>query len=103
MTISEALTIERADPKRLIFESFRIDGITAEECRSIFVDWALSLPEGVDPAEAARLLLDAHAPKAQAAGEAGHPMVKVLVDGATAIAATPRRKGGRAGRFAENE
>ncbi|AUH66210.1 hypothetical protein [Paracoccus zhejiangensis] len=97
------LTLELADPKRLIFESFRIEGITPEECRSIFVDWALSLPEGVDAADAARLLLETHAPKAQAAGEAGHPMVKVLVEGATAARTTPRRKGGRAGRFAEME
>lgn len=103
MTTSDPLTLDRADPKRLVFESFRIDGITPEECRSIFVDWALSLPEGVNAGAAARLLLDAYAPKAQAAGEVGHPMVKVLVEGATAAEVTPRRKGGRAGRFAENE
>lgn len=100
---SDPLTLDRADPKRLVYESFRIEGITPEECRSIFVDWALSLPEGVDAAEAARLLLDAYAPKAQAAGEVGHPMVKVLVDGASASVTTPRRKGGRAGRFAGTE
>ncbi|MFV0300928.1 MAG: hypothetical protein ACK5IP_08650 [Paracoccus sp. (in: a-proteobacteria)] len=103
MTISEPLTLERADPKRLICESFRIDGITSEECRSVFVDWALSLPEGVDAGAAARMLLDAYAPKARAAGEAAHPMIKVLVDGAAASTETPRRKGGRAGRFARSE
>jgi hypothetical protein len=31
------------DPKGLIREAFRIDGITDAECRSIFVDWALSV------------------------------------------------------------
>ncbi|MCC6000153.1 MAG: hypothetical protein JJU19_04720 [Pararhodobacter sp.] len=36
------------DPKGLIRESYRIDGITAAECRSILMDWALSLPHGQD-------------------------------------------------------
>ncbi len=31
------------DPKELIFEAFRIDGISMGECRSIFIDWALSV------------------------------------------------------------
>jgi len=30
------------DPRGLIFESYRIDGITIEECRMIFLDWALA-------------------------------------------------------------
>ena len=101
-----SLTPEQADPKRLIFESFRIEGISAAECRSIFVDWALSLPAGVDATYAARLLLDVHAPKATAkttgAGEAAHPMIAVLVEGARAPSdQPPRRRGGRAGRFGE--
>lgn len=97
----EMLTIERADPKRLIRESFCIDGITTEECRSIFVDWALSLPQDVGATEAARLVLEAYAPKA-VAGEAAHPMVQVLVEGArTPDGDKPRRRGGRAGRFDE--
>ena len=32
------------DPKGLIREAYSIDGITKAECRSIFLDWALSLP-----------------------------------------------------------
>ena len=32
------------DPKNLIAESYQIEGITASECRSIFLDWALSIP-----------------------------------------------------------
>ena len=35
-----------ADPKGLVRESYAIEGITHWECRSIFVDWALSLPVG---------------------------------------------------------
>ena len=36
------------DPKGLIREAYRIDGITLAECRSIFLDWALSLPAEAD-------------------------------------------------------
>jgi len=36
------------DPKGLIYEAYRIDGITKPECRTIFLDWALSLPVGRD-------------------------------------------------------
>ena len=32
------------DPKNLIADSYKIDGITLSECRSIFLDWALSIP-----------------------------------------------------------
>jgi hypothetical protein len=32
------------DPKNLIAESYQIEGITSSECRSIFLDWALSIP-----------------------------------------------------------
>ena len=32
------------DPKNLIAESYQIEGITSSECRSIFLDWALSTP-----------------------------------------------------------
>ncbi|TRW97719.1 hypothetical protein FNJ84_09550 [Paracoccus sp. M683] len=96
------LTLDGADPKRLIYESLRIPGITPDECRSIFVDWALSLPVGVQPADAARLLLDQYAPKVATAGESAHPMLQILVEGARQPSADqPRRRGGRAGRFAE--
>ena len=40
------------DPKGLIRESYRMEGIGSAECRSIFLDWALSLPEGHDNAAA---------------------------------------------------
>ena len=38
------------DPKGLIRESYRIEGITEGECRSVFLDWALSLPDPPDGA-----------------------------------------------------
>ena len=41
-----------ADPKGLVRESYAIDGITAPECRSVFLDWALSLKAGTEVAAA---------------------------------------------------
>lgn len=79
------------DPKGLVRESYRIAGITAAECRSIFMDWALSLPAATDQREAIRRLLERHgAPE-------GHPMTAVLLEG-LAESPPPRRRGGAAGR-----
>jgi hypothetical protein len=84
-----------ADPKGLIRESFRIDGITDSECRSILVDWALSVPE-IDPRAHIATLLERH-------GDApiDHPMRAVLTEGLE-MPATPTRRGGRAARFGES-
>lgn len=86
------MELSKADPKGLVRESYRIDGITLEECRSIFIDWALSVPVDVDSAEALRSLL-AH----YMAGNENHPMTSVLTD-ALVAPQDPRRRGGRAGR-----
>ena len=67
------------DPKGLIRESYRMEGIGPAECRSIFLDWALSLPDGHDSAAA------------------DHPMTQVLREGKTTLT-TPRRRGGWRGR-----
>ena len=81
------------DPKGLVRESYRMDGITGAECRSIFVDWALSLPLGQDQPAAVRALLAAYGSAAP-----GHPMTAVLTGGLQS-APEPARRGGRAGRF----
>ena len=80
------------DPKGLIAESFRIDGITASECRSIFLDWALSLPPEQETGQALRALLAQHETR-----DPGHPMTEVMRQGLTTMAA-PRRRGGWRGR-----
>ncbi|MBF9029915.1 hypothetical protein HKCCE3408_05885 [Rhodobacterales bacterium HKCCE3408] len=80
-----------ADPKGLIRESYRIEGITEPECRSIFVDWALSTP-GDDPKRLIAELLTRYR-----AGAEDHPMTRVLTEGLEAPKATGRR-GGRAAR-----
>jgi hypothetical protein len=76
------------DPKGLIFESYRIEGITKSECRTIFLDWALSLPMEKDTSETLQLLLSQY-------GEvnADHPMNEVMREGLAGMAA-PRRRGG---------
>jgi hypothetical protein len=86
------MDLGEADPKGLIRESYRIDGITASECRSILVDWALSLPVGSGFADQARLLLAVYGE-----GAPDHPMTVVLTDALSAPEA-PRRRGGRAAR-----
>lgn len=76
------------DPKGLIRESFRIEGIGKSECRSIFLDWALSLPVDTDSNAAIRRLLQRYAD-----APADHPMLEVLQDGLAKMNA-PRRRGG---------
>lgn len=81
------------DPKGLIRESYRIDGITAEECRSIFLDWAISVPVGEDSLDHIRTLLDGYQP-----AHADHPMTLVLKEALTPVEAARRRGGARARR-----
>ncbi|MEO0772736.1 MAG: hypothetical protein AAFZ04_06085 [Pseudomonadota bacterium] len=76
------------DPKGLIREAYLIDGITWDECRSIFLDWALSLPDGQDARAAIDALIERHSDAPM-----GHPMTDVLVEGQGA-AARPKRRGG---------
>ncbi|CUH53017.1 hypothetical protein J7382_08300 [Shimia sp. R11_0] len=82
------MDLSHCDPKGLIHESYRIEGITAAECRSIFLDWALSVPEGIDSRDAIEVLLSAFAAQAP-----DHPMTQVLQDGRVKMA-NPRRRGG---------
>ncbi|MFM7333334.1 MAG: hypothetical protein ACKO1H_02805 [Tabrizicola sp.] len=86
------MELAEADPKGLVRESYRIDGITAGECRSIFMDWALSIPVGRSVPEAVQVLIDTYARPAP-----DHPMSAVLHQ-ALAEPAVPRRRGGRIGR-----
>ena len=86
-----------ADPKGLVRESYLIEGITASECRSIYLDWALSLKAGTDPSEAARVVIAEYA-----MARPGHPMSVILKAG-LAPAPTPRRRGGRAARVGDGQ
>jgi hypothetical protein len=83
------------DPKGLIREAFRIEGITEPECRSILVDWALSV-EGADLRALIAQLLDRHAD-----APADHPMRRVLAEGLSE-GPRPTRRGGRRARVPES-
>jgi hypothetical protein len=86
-----ARDLRELDPKGLIRESYRIDGIGDAECRSIFLDWAISLPAGTD---AHALIPDLLA--LYGAGAPDHPMTAVLREGLSAPAPGGRRGGRRA-------
>jgi hypothetical protein len=79
------------DPKGLIRESYRIEGIGVPECRSIFLDWAISIPAET---EAHSLIPDLLAHYGQDAPD--HPMTQVLREGLAAPAPGGRRGGRRA-------
>ncbi|MGF1445162.1 MAG: hypothetical protein ACFBRM_03065 [Pikeienuella sp.] len=79
------------DPRALIAEAYRIEGLMEADARAIFFDWALALPEGVEPGPAAARLIEAYAVPAD------HPMTELL---RAAIAGRPAgttaiRRGGR--------
>lgn len=83
---------DELDPKGLIRESYRIEGITEEECRSIFLDWALSLPDGQEARKTLEALLERYGEDA-----ADHPMTGIMRQGLLRMQA-PRRRGGWRGR-----
>lgn len=91
------MDLQEIDKTGLIREAYRMEGITGPECRSIFVDWALKLPESIAADDAIRFLLAEY-------GEAApdHPMTPVLREG-LAPADAPRRRGGRRARFASDD
>ena len=85
---------ENPDPRDLIGEAYRMEGLSPDECRSIFLDWLLGLPAGTDTAAMARILLGRHMP----AGE-GHPMTAILREAAVETGQAAVRRGGRRGRL----
>lgn len=70
------------DPRGLIAEAYRMD-LGPEDCRTIFLDWALGFPEAAGAAEVATLL--AH----YGARHPGHPMTAVLREGVERAASPP--------------
>ena len=79
------------DPRGLIFESYRIENITIEECRMIFLDWALEVAKS-DMTEDINTLLSEYKEIYE-----DHPMTEVLLAGLSKVQSTGRR-GGRSGR-----
>ena len=79
---------DRLDPKNLIAESYRMDGLTLDECRSVFLDWALSLSDDVDAVAVLPELMARHS-----ADDKDHPMTQVMQDGLQRMSG-PKRRGG---------
>ena len=65
-----------SDPRGLIFEAYRIDGITSEDCRSIFFDWALGLNDDLNLMDELTSLYNLYSQK-----NPNHPMSLVLKEG----------------------
>ncbi|MGB0799530.1 MAG: hypothetical protein ACPGRD_09460 [Planktomarina sp.] len=86
------MDVKTADPKGLIRESYRIEGITLEECKTIFFDWAVQIPNDATPSDYVQFCLDYYGGNA-----IDHPMSGVLK---LALAPAPKakRRGGRQGR-----
>mgnify|MGYP001586431122 CR=1 FL=1 len=76
------------DPKALIREAYAIEGITDAQCRSIFLDWALSLPASMDTQASLSVLVKRYALEAP-----DHPMSEVLKNGQQTMT-NPKRRGG---------
>ncbi|MFN3954645.1 MAG: hypothetical protein ACK4LQ_09335 [Pararhodobacter sp.] len=95
---TEADVLRGDDPKGLIRESYRIEGIGDAECRSILIDWALSLGDGRDHHDALARLL-AH----YGLDEPEHPMTRLLQTAGKQHGEAPRRRGGRAARLSDQQ
>ena len=75
------------DPKKLISESFKIDGISDEECRSIFFGWVLDFDSRIDINLAIKTLHEKYS-----LSNPTHPMTKVLLEGLSGGYRAKRRK-----------
>ena len=83
---------DKNDPKGLINEAYKIEGITAGECRSIFLDWALSVPIERDIQAIIKEVLSNYEGRSP-----NHPMTGTLYEGLKTLE-SPRRRGGWRGR-----
>ena len=81
------------DPRGLIFEAYRIEGIGVAECRTIFLDWALGTPLGADMAADLKVLMAEYGE-----GAPEHPMTGVLLEGMGKVGVQRGRRGGAMGR-----
>ncbi len=78
------------DPRGLIFEAYRIEGIEEVACRTMFLDWALGVPPSEDPVAHIKTMLDHYG-----SDHPDHPMTAILKSDSDTITAPPSRKGRR--------
>ena len=76
------------DPRGLIFEAYRIEGITSKDCRAILLDWALGMPDGSAYSEALRNLHSIYCTEHQ-----DHPMTAVIEEGLVNSGNRKRKRG----------
>ena len=76
-----------SDPRGVIFEAYRIEGITGPDCRSIFFDWALGLKAELDPLAEISILYDTYS-----SDNPNHPMNLVLQEGLKNFSSQPKRR-----------
>jgi len=81
------------DPRGLIREAYRIEGISDGEVRAIFLDWALTRPDSANEKDQIAALLAAYGGDAP-----DHPMSVVLREGLDAPPPQKGRRGGSRGR-----
>jgi len=81
------------DTRNLIRESYRIEGITAPQCRSIFLDWAIGASDTPPHADQIADLLQTYG-----AEDPDHPMSAVLREGLETSSPPKGRRGGRRAR-----
>ncbi|QHQ34498.1 hypothetical protein [Algicella marina] len=75
------------DPRGLIMEAYRIEGITPQDCRTIFFDWAMGLDADQDSRSAVLVLRDHYGPK-----NPDHPMTRVLEEDTASKPASRRTR-----------
>jgi len=80
------------DPAGLIQQAYCIEKITAQDCRVIFLDWAIKSDAPDDLPAAIKLLLIQYADH-----PSDHPMTQTLLAG-LADTPSPARRGGHMGR-----
>jgi hypothetical protein len=80
------------DPRGMIYEAYRIENITIEESRMIFLDWAMNTPQGNMKTYLKELLTEYEHENED------HPMTQVIRDGLVSSKSEGKRRGGRIGR-----
>ena len=88
--------IAAIDKRGLIKDSYLIEGIRVEECRSIFLDWALFEDHEMPQPEKIKLLLATYGDV-----EPEHPMTGVLQAALEAPSGEVKRRGGRKSRVVD--
>lgn len=83
----------KIDPRGMIYEAYRIENIVIEECRMIFLDWAMHTPQGDMKSYLQELLVEYEAKNAP-----NHPMTEVIKAGLKSSIDAGKRRGGRMAR-----